>query len=62
MASPCRFSSKRKFESSKGWRTGQLGGIHSRRAHKYWMRLERGGAKRRKGEPGSLAATGTLVA
>lgn len=40
---------------------GQLGGIHSRRAHKYWMRLERDGAKRRKGELGSLGATGTLV-
>ena len=40
---------------------GQLGGIHSRRAHKYWRRSERGGAKRRKGELGSLGATGTLV-
>jgi len=40
---------------------GELGGIHSRRAHKHWMRLERGGAKRRKGELGSLGATGTLV-
>ena len=41
---------------------GQLGGINSRGAHKYWMLSERGGAKRRKGELGSLGATGTLVA
>ena len=41
---------------------GQLGGIHSRRADINMMRSERGGAKRRKGELGSLGATGTLVA
>jgi hypothetical protein len=72
MSNPCwvettsRFSSKRKFETLERLSDKrQLCGIHPWRAHiKHINRMqsERGGAKRRKGEPGSLGATGTLVA